>query len=297
MAKKTKDLIAAMVPIIAAAQPVTGRGIGYKLFVAGLIPSMSTKDMKAVYRLLKELRERGMIPWEWIVDESRQLEKKASWSEPDAFVDNMIYAYRKEYWDQQPVRVECWSEKGTMRGVLKPVLNEFGIGFRAVHGFASCTVVHDVAVDYDGRPLIVIYCGDRDPSGLYMSEGDLPDRLRKYKGAHVRLKRVALTADQVVGLPSFPAADKSSDTRYDWFVRNYGYECWEIDAMDPNALRDCVRAAIEAEIEPEAWERCKTTERAEESSLRWVLNSWSPGRLQGWGLNITRKPRGWGLNI
>jgi hypothetical protein len=166
------------------------------------------------------------------------------------------------------------------------VLNEFGCGFRAVHGFASATIVHDVSVDYDGRPLVVIYAGDYDPSGLFMSEGDLPERLRRYNGGHVKLKRVALTADQVGGLPSFPATDKSGDPRYDWFIRNYGYECWEIDAIDPNDLRACVRQAIEVEIEPLAWERCKIVERAEQSSLREVLKNWNPGKPRGWGLNL-----------
>jgi hypothetical protein len=28
-----------------------------------------------LYRLLKEARERGIIPWSWIVDETRELER------------------------------------------------------------------------------------------------------------------------------------------------------------------------------------------------------------------------------
>ena len=56
MAQKSLDLIQAMVEIAEAVQPVTGRGIGYKLFTAGLIPSMSTSDMKRVYRLLRRRR-------------------------------------------------------------------------------------------------------------------------------------------------------------------------------------------------------------------------------------------------
>ena len=35
--------------------------------------------------------------------------------------------------------MEVWSEKGTIRGVLKPVLNQFANGFRAMHGFAVAT--------------------------------------------------------------------------------------------------------------------------------------------------------------
>ena len=88
-----------------------------------------------------------------------------------------------------------WSEKGTVRGVLAPVLDEYGVGFRVMHGFSSATTVHDVAQDDDGRPLIVLYVGDYDPSGMYMSEHDLPDRLEKYGGDHVQLKRIALTAE------------------------------------------------------------------------------------------------------
>jgi hypothetical protein len=66
-AQRSLDLIEAMYAKAEAAQPITGRGIGYKLFTAGLIPSMARAEMQRVYRLLKEARERGDIPWEWIV--------------------------------------------------------------------------------------------------------------------------------------------------------------------------------------------------------------------------------------
>ena len=49
----------------------------------------------------------------------------------------MINGYRRDYWDQQPVRLEVWSEKGTIRDVLQPVLDEYGVGFRVMHGFAK----------------------------------------------------------------------------------------------------------------------------------------------------------------
>ena len=52
------------------------------------------------------------------------------------------------------------------------------------------------------------------------------------------------------GLPSFPASDKRKDPRYKWFLANYGQECWELDAMDPNDLRDCVEAAIKELMMP-----------------------------------------------
>lgn len=54
MSLESLDLIEAMAKIAEAAQPITGRGVGYKLFTAGLIPSMATPDMK---------RDRSATAW------------------------------------------------------------------------------------------------------------------------------------------------------------------------------------------------------------------------------------------
>jgi hypothetical protein len=275
MARRSLDLIKAMSAVVGAAQPITGRGIGYKLFVAGLISSMARSEMARVYRLLKEARERGIIPWVGIVDETRELERCAVWDDPKQYARAVSRSYRRDFWNQQPVRVEVWSEKGTVRGVLQPVLDEYAVGFRVVHGFSGATTIHDVAEDYDGRPLIILYVGDYDPSGLFMSEHDLPDRFAKYGGDHIILKRIALRRPHTVGLPSFPAADKKKDPRYRWFVRSFGNRCWELDAMDPNDLRDLVEEAIKGEIEPIAWQRCDLVNKAEQESLRTILAKWN----------------------
>ena len=278
MAQKSLDLIQAMAEIAEAAEPITGRGVGYKLFTRGLIPSMGRNDMHRVYRLLKEARERGDIPWEWIVDENRSLERAAVWDDPEEYARDCARSYRRDFWNLQPLRVEVWSEKGTVRGLLQPVLNEYAVGFRVMHGFGSATTVYDVAQDGDGRELIVLYAGDYDPSGLCMSEVDLPARLEKYDGTHVTLKRIALTREQVKGLPSFPATDKRKDPRYRWFAANRGDRCWELDAMDPNDLRGCVEEKIAGLIEPTAWARCVKVNHAEQESLRSILSNWkTPG--------------------
>jgi hypothetical protein len=275
MARESLQLIERMSRIAADIQPVTGRGVGYKLFVAKLISSMADKDMKRVYRLLKEARERGWIPWEWIVDETRDLERTATWDDPDNFSRQMAQCYRRDFWNQQPHRVQVVSEKGTVRGLLKPVLDYYAVGFRVMHGFTSATCAYDLARDDDPRPLFLLYVGDYDPSGHCMSEVDLPKRSRNYGGDHVTIKRLALTREQVTNLPSFPATDKIKDTRFRWFVSNYGDRCWELDAMDPNELRACVEAGIKELIEPVAWARCEAVNKAEQQSLKTVLEAWS----------------------
>ena len=59
MAQRSLDLIEAMCAVTRAAHPITGRGVGYKLFTRGLIGSMAKSEMQRVYRLLREARERG----------------------------------------------------------------------------------------------------------------------------------------------------------------------------------------------------------------------------------------------
>jgi hypothetical protein len=110
----------------------------------------------------------GIIPWGWIVDEARECERIPSWNDPSAFAQAAIRSYRRDAWSQQPVRCEVWSEKGTVRGVLAPVLDEYGVGFRVMHGFSSATVIHDISGWVDHRNLIALYVGDYDPSGMWM---------------------------------------------------------------------------------------------------------------------------------
>ena len=274
MARRSLDLIEAMYATAEAAQPITGRGIGYKLFTDGLIDSMARNEMQRVYRLLKEARESNRIPWGWIVDETRELERVSTWANPAEYARCVAQSYRRDFWDQQPRRVMVVSEKGTVRGLLRPVLDDLAVGFQVMHGFSSATTVHDISEDDDGRPLIILYVGDFDPSGMFMSEVDLPKRFDKYDGDHVKLRRIALTREHVKGLLSFPATDKRKDPRYAWFVRNFGHRCWELDAMDPNDLRACVKREIKKLIEPVAWKRCEVVNRAEQESLRTILQKW-----------------------
>ena len=274
MAQRSLDLIEAMREIAKPLQPITGRGIGYQLFTRKLIDSMARSEMARVYRLLKEARERGIIPWSWIVDETRSIERVSTWDNPADYARTVAQSYRRDFWNQQPHRVLVMSEKGTVRGVLAPVLDQYAVGFLPVGGFSSATKVHDLAEDDDGRPLHLLYVGDYDPSGLYMSERDIPDRLAKYDGDHAKLRRIALRPEHLSGLTSFPAPTSARIRASSGSTANYGTSCWELDAMDPRDLRDCVEREILKLIEPVAWERCELVNRAEQASLKTILEGW-----------------------
>ena len=61
----------------------------------------------------------------------------STWADPAEYARCVARSYRRDFWDQQPVRVEVWSEKGTVRGVLAPVLDQYAVGFRVMHGFSA----------------------------------------------------------------------------------------------------------------------------------------------------------------
>ena len=149
-----------------------------------------------------------------------------------------------------------------------------------MHGFSGATTVHDVAEDDDGRPLIILYVGDYDPSGMCMSAVDLPKRFEKYGGDHVVIKRVAVTpADFAGGLLSFPASDEEKDTRYRWFVRNYGDRCWELDAMDRRPAGQG-RGGDQRAHRMGPGGADTLINEAEQASLKTVLQSW---QKPAWG--------------
>ena len=290
LSKTTIDMIRALQEITEAAAPITVRGVAYEAFTIGLIPSMEKKNVAKVSRWLTTAREHGLIPWAWIVDETREAERVQAWTSPDEIINAAVRGYRRDYWRDQPAWCEVWSEKGTVRGVLAPVLRKYGVTFRVMHGFGSATAIHDVADETVSaeRELQVLYVGDIDPSGLYMSEIDLPERLLRY-GGFVDIQRIALNADDINrGLPSFEASTKRNDPRYRWFVANHGGTCWELDAMDPNDLRDRVEQSINDLIDQPAWKRAIEVEAAEVASMKEFHAAWqsklNPGSICSGGL-------------
>jgi hypothetical protein len=225
----------------------------------------------------------------WIVDEAREEERTLVWDDVEECVEYTQQTYRRDYWLEQPIRVAVWSEKGTVRGTLAPVLNAYQVPFLATHGHNSATLTHDTALRerHDHRKWVVLYVGDYDPSGMDMSERDLPERLARY-GADVEIIRLAIVANDLRTLPTFGSRDKEveaeqrygvrtkegKDPRRAWFEAHYGGTCCELDALNPNELRDRVEQAIIAHIDAPAWRRMKEIEQVECNSLRDIPGRW-----------------------
>ena len=274
------ELITVAREILEEIRPASVRAASYQLFNRKLLASMAKSQTNRVSQQLVYAREVGFIPWEWIVDETREAERVAAWENPADFVETVKRSYRRDHWADQPIRLELWAEKGTVRSTLQQLLDKYAITFRVMHGYGSATTLHDIAdvSVSDDRPFVALYAGDWDCSGLHMSQVDLPSRLAKY-GGRVEIVRVALTEEQCRAIgtkPSFPAATKKGDKRYSWFVDHYGDRCWELDALSPVDLRKAVEHEILNRIDRAAWDRSASAERVETESLADILNAW-PG--------------------
>lgn len=276
--QKSIDLVTAAKQILEEIQPATVRAVCYRLFTAGLIPNMSKNSTDKVSKQLVWARESDLIPWRWIVDETRHAERSAVWDSIDERITQATTYYRRDNWQEQPHALEVWSEKGTVRGTIWPVLSAYGVTFRVMHGFGSATALNHVATmsAYSIKPLIVLYVGDFDCSGMCMSEVDIPQRIARYNG-QVAIRRIALTDNDVrpgTELPHFDADTKSGDSRYKWFVSRYGRKCWELDAMSPVVLRERVESAIVDMLDMDAWNHAKAIEQVEVASMRDYQKHW-----------------------
>lgn len=276
--QKTIALIDAAIRILAEIQPASIRAVCYRLFTERLIDSMAKAHTNRVSYLLARAREAGTVPWEWVVDETREAERISSWRDVAEFGDVVKRAYRRDYWGMQPQWIEVWSEKGTVRGTLAPVLNKFGITFRVMHGHGSATAVHGVAEETSesDKVLTVLYVGDWDPSGMHMSEVDLPERLLRY-GGNVELVRVAIAKQDTTrkaAVPFFSARDKERDPRYRWFIENFGERCHEVDALSPVIVRSRIENEVLARLDLDAWNHSIEIEAAEINSMNELMARW-----------------------
>jgi hypothetical protein len=241
-AQKTIDLVDACIHILEEIQPATVRAVCYRLFVAKLIPSMEKTNTNRISRLLTQAREDGALDWDWVVDETREPERISSWQDVAEFGESVKRAYRRDYWTTQLDWIEVWSEKGSVRGTLAPILNRYGITFRVMHGHGSATAVHAAAEETGNsdKTLTVLYVGDWDPSGMHMSEIDLPERLERY-GGDIDIVRCAIH--------------------------------WEVDALPPPMLRERIEEIILGYLDMDAWERAMQIEAVERESMRKVLDA------------------------
>lgn len=278
---ETKRLIDAALSILEREQPMTIRQLFYRLVSIGEIQN-SLRFYQRVSRVMTKAREDRRCPWGWIVDRSRPAYQPSVWANPSGYAEAVKRSYRKDYWASQPVHVEVWTEKDAIIGAIEEVTEEFGVTVRVYRGFQSTTRVNEIAsiLRSTDKPNIVFFLGDHDPSGRCI-EDEGYGRLGKHGSGEFELKRLAIHKEDIqrFGLP--PLRVKPTDSRTRGFLREYGPDCVELDALPPSELRRRLRDAITAAIDAEKWNRAIQVEKAELASIIATVNKWPTITAEG----------------
>ncbi|TWT48397.1 hypothetical protein Pla111_01630 [Botrimarina hoheduenensis] len=258
-----------IVNVAATYQPLTLRQLFYRLVVRKHIQKTEA-GYKAVGRLTGQLRESGDLPWSWIVDSSRMVRQRASYSGLGEFLEQTQRLYRRNLWQDQPEYVEIWCESESAAGVLCAITYEWGVPLRPFKGYGSRTFLYEVArtLREQNKPATCYYFGDRDPSGNDIDRSAL-ESVRRYGSGEFRFVRVAVTEKQVSDWSLPGAPPKRTDSR----AKNFRGPCVELEAIEPDRLRDLCRDCIEQHIDSHALEQHKRNEKAERETLNRMRES------------------------
>ena len=211
-------------------QPATVRGIYYQATVARFIDK-DDQGYDLVGKALVKMRKRGDLPYNWIVDLTRRVNKPLVFDDPADAIDWLVCIYREDLWRDQPVQVQVWLEKAALEGVIEQETRDACVPLMVSRGFSSITFLEDCARQLDpNKPAWIFHLGDSDKSGR--EARDAIERWLRERHPDLHFIPLAVTDEQAKTLPSRPGK------------RGEG-EVVELDAIAPNDLRALVRDALQ----------------------------------------------------
>lgn len=249
---------------LSAYKPLTLRQVYYQLVGKGYIENNKSQYVM-LSKLLKWARIDGHISWTDIEDRNRDYYGSGGSSDVDSFIENEIDGlfkyYSRNLAQSQPKYIEIWIEKDALSSIFRNAARKYCVPVTVCRGFSSVSFLNDfkdrLSWKTNGRPALMLYFGDFDPSGVEMlksMETTLQDELDI---SNVEFKRIGLLKEDIekYKLPHNPDALKEKDTRAKKHVERYGQLAVELDALRPDVLERKIEAAIEAEFDMDALNR------------------------------------------
>ena len=253
---------------------LTLRQLYYQFVARALIPN-TDRSYSRLGRIVSDARRAGMIDWDAIEDRTRFTRRLSSWDNPQDILQSARDSYHRDLWANQLRRLEVWIEKDALLGVIESVCQDNDVPFFSCRGYVSDSEMWQAAMRIrryytSGQSTIVLHLGDHDPSGIDMTR-DITDRLRLFCGVDHYVNRIALTLDQIqeVGPPPNPA--KLTDTRFANYLRLYGRDSWELDALEPQYMVNLVMSHIHALRDNLAWHEALRQQENERAQLGQVI--------------------------
>jgi hypothetical protein len=245
---------------------LTLRQLYYRLVSRHLFEN-TVNSYKRLSRLMVRAREERAVPVNCLEDRSRRVLGRGDTGYKSAtdFLKKRVASLKESYkdfrmpmWVDQPFNLLISLEKDALSRLVGDEANKYYIRTFPTRGYPSFTYVSRMASyirnRLKGKPTVVLYFGDFDPSGVDI-ERDLGERLQKYGAGEFKVRRVALTKEQIMQYSLPPMPVKKSDARAPSFVSNFGEETVELDALEPNVLKLLVHRSVAEHIDLMAWKR------------------------------------------
>lgn len=226
---------------------LTLRQAYYQLVARGYIEN-NERSYKNIGNLINDGRLAGLIDWYAITDRTRNLRHNSHWEKPAEVIESARYSFLLDKWKNQPNYVEVWVEKDALVDIVAKACKPLDVPFFSCRGYTSQSEMWSAAQRFlwkknkEGR--YIIHLGDHDPSGIDMTR-DIQERLNMF-GADLEVKRIALTMNQVEKYNPPPNPAKLTDSRCEGYINEFGYESWELDALEPQVLAELITNHVTA---------------------------------------------------
>lgn len=249
--------------------PMTTRQMFYQAETLGLVPKNDAGYDK-VQRQFVNARRAGIIPYEWVADNTRWMRKPRTYTSLEDFLKLSQRAYRRSIWASQNSYVEIWIEKDALAGVVSPITEKWDVPLMVTKGYSSVSFAYSAAetIKSTNKHTYIYYFGDYDPSGMDISR-DLESKLKTFledTGIPLSFRRIAINDRQIsqYNLPTRPT--KKSDSR----SKKWEGDSVELDALRADVLRKMVDLVIQDHLDPELYERTIQIEKLERETLSKV---------------------------
>jgi len=242
---------------------VTLRQLFYRLVATEVLPN-NRVAYQTLSKVTAKARRAGSFPA--LIDRTRDVHRFTCFPGPDVATEWLRRIYRRDRTEGQKVSIYLGVEKAGIVEQLKSWFGEYGIPILALGGYSSQSYIDQVIEDVhgQGRPAVLIYAGDFDPSGEDIDR-DFLARTEVFR----TVVRVALNADQVREHNLPEQMGKSTDSRARSFVERHGRLVQvELDALPPDVLRNLFQEAIDAHWDTSEYDRVMRREAKERRTLR-----------------------------
>lgn len=267
---------------------LTLRQLFYQFVSRAWLPN-NDKSYKRLGSIINDARLAGQIDWYHINDRTRHLRSFSGWDTPSQIIEASASQFKRSYWEVsgQLHRPEVWVEKDALVDVVSRACDTRQVPYFSCRGYVSQSEMWRAGRrlrDHvrNGFTPVIFHLGDHDPSGIDMTR-DITERLELFAGYDIDVRRIALTMAQIQQYSPPPNPAKITDSRATGYIDEFGYQSWELDALEPSVIVDLIRTNVEATVDfPDDWddalqEDMDTRDRMKDVADRWddISDRWS----------------------